>query len=575
MTDPEDRHTAIRHQIHRQVRRKLTVTSFRSGVLTMTLALGAAHLAHATNDRVIANPDVAVAKTQAGPVQGFVHNGIYVYRGIPYAKAERFQAPQPAAKWDGTRTALMYGNICPQVAVNPLENFMFSGPHLKQSDDCLNLNVWTPSLSSAKKRAVMVWLHGGGFSGGSSIESDAYDGENLSRTGDVVVISVNHRLNVMGHLDLSAYGKQYLHSANAGVEDLVASLRWVKANVAAFGGDADNVTIFGESGGGAKVLTLMATPAAKGLFQRAIVQSGALEGMGMTLLAPKTTRRVAELTLQNLGVKPETVESLNSLPYQAIVDASQKALQQTAEEQRIPSVMGNGIALAWAPSTDGQFIPAEPVGEKYPELSKDVPMLIGTNLTEWSTIFAHFDNIDKAQRDNKNHWSASEVAEKMRAQYADRADGVVKAFAAAYPKRKPADALYVDSLLRIPALKTARLKADQNGAPVYNYLFAWDTPVLGGFAMSYHTSEIPFVMNSLALTETAHGNGDEARTLADKMSRAWVAFAKTGNPNVRGLPNWPAYTRQGGATMIFGDRPEVKLQHDVELMKLLKPGARF
>jgi para-nitrobenzyl esterase len=379
----------------------------------------------------------------------------------------------------------------------------------------------------------------------------------------------------MGHLDLSAYGKQYLHSANAGVMDLVASLQWVKANAAAFGGDAGNVTLFGESGGGAKVLTLMATPAAKGLFQRAIVESGAVEGMGMTLLAPKTTRRVAELTLRNLGVKPEAVESLGKLPYQDLADASQKALQQVAEEQRIPSVMGKGIALAWAPSTDGQTIPAEPVGERYPELSKDIPLLIGTNLTEWTTILAHFGNTDQAQRDNRNHWSPSQVVDKMRAQYGDRADAVARAFAAAYPGRNPADALYVDSLLRIPALKTARLKADQNGAPVYNYLFAWDTPVLGGFAMSYHTSEIPFVMNSLALTETAHGNGDEAQALADKMSRAWVAFARTGNPNAPGLPNWPAYTRGNGATMILSDQPEVKVDHDLKLMQLLDPNARF
>ena len=551
------------------------MTPFKSGMLTLALALGTAHLAYANNDSVIADPTVAVTQTQAGKVQGFVHNGIYTYRGIPYARAERFQAPQAVEKWDNTRPALMYGNICPQVAINPLENFMFSGPHLKQSDDCLNLNVWTPSISDGQKRPVMVWLHGGGFSGGSSIESYAYDGENLSRTGNVVVISVNHRLNEMGHLDLTAYGKQYTQSANAGVMDLVSALQWVKANAAAFGGDSNNVTIFGESGGGAKVLTLMGTPAAKGLFHKAIVQSGAVEGMGMTLLAPQTTRRVAELTLMNLGIKPEEVEKLNTLPYQQIADASQKALKQTAEEQQLPSVMGNGIDLAWAPSTDGSYIPAEPVGEKYPELSKNIPLLIGTNLTEWTTIFAHFGNIYKAQIDNKNNWSPRQVSEKMRAQYGGKSDAVRRAFTSAYPNRNPADALYVDSLLRIPALKTANLKAEQNGAPVYNYLFAWDTPILGGFAMSYHTAEIPFVMNSLALTETAHGNGDGAKALADKMSRAWVAFAKTGNPNVRGLPNWQPYTRENKATMIFGNQPEVKNHHDVDLMMLLDPNAKF
>lgn len=546
-----------------------------SSLLAIAVALGVAHAAHAKGDSVAAGPTIAIADTQAGKVQGFVRNGVYVYRGIPYAKADRFQPPKPVESWGGTRTALMYGNICPQLPGNPLANFMFSGPHLEQSDDCLNLNVWTPSLSNGRRRPVMVWLHGGGFSNGSSIESYAYDGENLSRTGDVVVISVNHRLNVMGHLDLSAYGKQYANSANSGVMDLVAALQWVRANAAAFGGDPDNVTIFGESGGGAKVLTLMGTPAAKGLFHKGIVQSGAVGVMGMTLLSPATTRRVAELTLQNLGVSPADVRQLHTLPYQQIADASQKALDQTAQEQKLPAAMGNGIGLSWTPSTDGTYIPVDPVGEKYPELSKHIPLLIGSNLTEWTTIFAFFNDINRAQTDNKNTWSETQVNEKLRARFGEGADSVRAAFGAAYPGRNPADALYVDSFLRIPALKTARLKADQNGGPVYNYIFAWDTPILGGFPMSYHTSEITFVMNSLALTETQHGNGNEAKALADKMSRAWVAFARTGNPNVDGLPDWPAYTRSSGATMVFDNQPEVKIHHDEKLMKLLKPDADF
>ena len=241
-------------------------------LLTLLMACGGSTLASAAPDAIQAGPDIAIATTPSGKIQGFVHNAILTYRGIPYATAERFMPPQPTRKWADTKMALLYGNICPQSASNPLANFLFSGPHLQQSDDCQNLNIWTPALSDHKPRPVMVWLHGGGFQAGSAIESYAYDGENLSRSGDVVVVSVNHRLNVMGHLDLSAYGKQYQHSANLGVMDLVAALQWVKANIAQFGGDPDNVTIFGESGGGAKVLTLMATPAAKGLFQKGIVQ---------------------------------------------------------------------------------------------------------------------------------------------------------------------------------------------------------------------------------------------------------------------------------------------------------------
>lgn len=538
-------------------------------LLTLLMACGGSTLASAAPGAIQAGPDIAIATTPSGKIQGFVHNAILTYRGIPYATAERFMPPQPTRKWADTKMALLYGNICPQSASNPLANFLFSGPHLQQSDDCQNLNIWTPALSDHKPRPVMVWLHGGGFQAGSAIESYAYDGENLSRSGDVVVVSVNHRLNVMGHLDLSAYGQQYQHSANLGVMDLVAALQWIKTNIAQFGGDPNNVTIFGESGGGAKVLTLMATPSAKGLFHKAIVQSGAVEGMGMTLLAPKTTQRVAELTLNNLKLNRRNISKLKTLPYDKIAQASQKALDQTAKEQQIPSVMGNGIALFWAPSVDGDYIPSEPVGENYPAMAKDIPLLIGSNLTEWNTIYAYFGDIAKAQTNNHHHWSVTQTQEQLQSRYGKNATAIQQAFARAYPERQPADALFVDSFLRLPAIKTAQLKADQHAAAVYQYLFSWDTPLLGGFAMSYHTAEIPFVFNSLALTETAHGNGDEAKALADTMSGAWVNFAKTGNPNGHNMPQWQAYNRDNGAVMVFDNQPHMKYHHDDELMKLL------
>nr|WP_233113630.1 carboxylesterase family protein [Aggregatibacter actinomycetemcomitans] len=333
--------------------------------LTLALAiasgLSVTNLSYATNDTIQAGNGIAVVQTQSGEIKGYIHNDILTYKGIPYATAERFMPPKPVENWQGTKMALTYGDVCPQVPMGG-RSFFFTGPEMTESEQCLNLNVWAPK-NDGKKRAVMVWIHGGGFQSGASNDLDSYDGENLARKGDVVVVSVNHRLNAMGYLDLSAYGKQYKNSANAGIQDLVAALEWVKANAEQFGGDPNNVTIFGESGGGAKVLTLMATPAAKGLFNKAIVQSGAVEKMGMTLTSPKTGQRVAELTLANLGVKPTALNRLNSFTPDQINAAANKALKQTAEEQKITPLRGTGYGLAWAPTMDGDYIPQEPVGK--------------------------------------------------------------------------------------------------------------------------------------------------------------------------------------------------------------------
>ncbi|TYB11441.1 carboxylesterase/lipase family protein [Aggregatibacter actinomycetemcomitans] len=544
--------------------------------LTLALAiasgLSVTNLSYATNDTIQAGNGIAVVQTQSGEIQGYIHNDILTYKGIPYATAERFMPPKPVENWQGTKMALTYGDVCPQVPIGG-RSFFFTGPEMTESEQCLNLNVWAPK-NDGKKRAVMVWIHGGGFQSGASNDLDSYDGENLARKGDVVVVSVNHRLNAMGYLDLSAYGKQYKNSANAGIQDLVAALEWVKANAEQFGGDPNNVTIFGESGGGAKVLTLMGTPAAKGLFHKAVVESGAVEKMGMTLTSPKTGQCVAELTLANLGVKPTALNRLNSFTPDQINAAANKALKQTAEEQKITPLRGTGYGLAWAPTMDGDYIPQEPVGKKYPEIAKDIPLLIGSNLTEWESFGAQLDLVN-TQKDNRFIWTEAQVQEKLKAKYGEKTDEIVAAFREAYPDRMLADALYVDSFLRAPALKTASLKSDQKGAPVYNYLFTWDTPVFNGTPMSYHTAEIAFVFNNIQKMAQATGGGDEAQALADKMARAWTNFAKAGNPNGEGLPQWDAYTRENGNVMIFDNKVEAKQHHDAKLQRLLAPSMKF
>lgn len=552
----------------------MNITSLYPKILSLALSMAVFPLAQAQNDPVQVGPNIATVHTQAGNVQGYLQNGVYTYLGIPYAKAERFMPPTAVEKWQGVRLAVTPGAICPQISMGMDGSYFFSGPKLTESEDCQNLNIWTPNINDGKKRAVMVWLHGGGFQSGSSLELDAYDGANLSRTGDVVVVSINHRLNLMGYLDLSAYGDKYKYSANLGILDLVSALEWVQKNIAQFGGDPENVTLFGESGGGAKVLTLMATPKAQGLFHKAIVQSGAVERMGMTLTSPKAGQRVSELTLAALNLSPKEVDKLKTLPYAELVGATQQALQQTAQEQKLEAVLGTGYDLSWAPTMDGDYIPSEPVGEKYPEIAKNIPLLIGSNMTEWTTIPLLFD-LAKNQADNRNTWTEAEVKQRLQKQYGAQTEAIIKAFQQAYPERKLADALYVDSFLRTPAIKTANLKAAQQGAPVYQYLFTWDTPVFNGLPMSYHTSEIPFVFNNIDRVQKTTGGGKEAQELAQKISSAWVNFAKTGNPNGKGLPQWDAYTQENGNTMIFDTKLSVKQHHDRALLKLLAPDYNF
>lgn len=514
-----------------------------------------------------------VVHLTTGKAQGEKQEGIYVYKGIPYAHATRFMPPKAPESWNGIRTFTEYGHVCPQAPM-PIENDFISNQRIAvEGEDCQNLNIWTPGINDGKKRPVMVWLHGGGFQTGSAIEQRVYDGTNLSRKGDVVVVSINHRLNVLGFLDLSAYGEEYKYSGNVGTMDMVAALKWIQSNIEVFGGDPDNVTLFGQSGGGAKIIVLMTTPAAKGLFHKGIIQSGAVEACGMTNVTTKIGRRVAELTLNNLGIRKNELKKLQTVPYRELETASNKAMVQAAKEYGSIDSWGNP-GLLWTPIVDGDYLPIQPVADSISSQSKDIPIMIGTAMTEWTTM-GMLGQASKYKNDNKNTWSQEEVNRKLKEQFGNQAEVVVDAFKQAYPERPVADVLYVETMLRAPALKTARLKADQHGAPVYNYMFAWDTPLEGGFAMSYHCSELPFVFNNVSMSKASAVGGEQAEILADRMSRAWINFARYGNPNHRDIPDWPVFTRENGYTMIFGNECLVKKDYDYKLMQLLVPDYVF
>lgn len=381
------------------------------------------------------------------------------------------------------------------------------------------------------------------------------DGINLAKKGDAVVVTLNHRLNVLGFLDLSAYGDKYAKSGNAGLLDLVAALQWVNKNIAAFGGDAQNVTIFGQSGGGGKVSTLLATPSAKGLYHKAIVQSGSM----LRTMDAKYSRRIGAAVMDELGLKASQIDELQKMPYERLLAAGEKAVAKVKAEVEKEDGISTFI-FGWAPTVDGDVLPAQPFDPQAPAQSKDVPVMIGTTLHEFtmSTYVPAFRTITKEK-----------AVEFLKQRYGDRTDDFLAAFEKAYPGYRPKDLVDVDFVFRPGAVEQARLKAAQQGAPVYMYMFAWESPVLDGMFRSTHCMEIPFAFNNAVVHASMTGGGAEAQALAEKMSSAWLNFARTGNPNAEGLPEWEPYTAEKGATMIFNNDCQVKYNHDKELLEVV------
>ena len=528
---------------------------------TFFLCLLACTWAIATNAQLVTGENTAVTATKSGKVRGYIHNSIYTYKGIPYAEAKRFEAPQKPKAWKGVRSSMTYGPVAPlqtpTSSVQDESEFLFHHDWGYTNEDCLRINIWTPGINDGKKRPVLFWIHGGGFTAGSSQELPSYDGENLAKKGDVVVVSINHRLNVLGFLDLSAYGEKYKHSANASIVDIKAALEWVKSNIGNFGGDAGNITIFGQSGGGAKVNTLMAMPSAKGLFHKAINQSGSFR---TTMKEKAFTQEVTAELLKLLEVGTDKVDTLQKLPFDklnALADKAQAAVNKrwTAQGKGI-----SGISAGWGPSLDGEDLPYQLFSKEAYELSKDIPLLIGTVKNEFMpSLFA---GMSKA--------NLEQVKGFIKSQQKDKADAYMAAVKKAYPNDTLAtDLMDVDVVFRPGAVQQAKDKSALNAAPVYMYLFTWQSPVMDGKFKAVHCMELPFVFNNIARCEEMTGGRKDAYVLADKVSNAWISFAKTGNPGHKGLPNWPAFNSANTSTMHFNNKCEVKPQMDKELFDLV------
>jgi para-nitrobenzyl esterase len=527
-------------------------------ILLMAAALsapGAMYAQVSVPPPIQAGSNIGVVKTESGAVRGYIHKGIFTYKNITYAYADRFMPPAKPEAWQGVRTTLAYGPVCPidaTTSVNDSGEFPFQHELGYSNEHCQNLNVWTPKINDGKKRPVMVWFHGGGYTNGSAIEQPGYDGENLARKGDVVVVSVNHRLNVLGFLDLSAYGDKYKASANAGLMDLVASLQWIKQNIAQFGGDPANVTIFGQSGGGGKVSCMMNAPSAKGLFSKAIVESGS----SATNYTDKTvSQRIAAALLEELKLQPSQIDSLQKIPYDRLNAASKVAIRKASAALRAEGKRGGG---GWGPIFDGYFFPYQPTDQQTKDLSKNIPLMVGTTKNEFTPFTPDAAGLNMDM-----------VKATLKKEYGDQADAYMAAVQKAYPgTTKPTNFLDIDVRFRPGALRQANMRAVPGAAPVYMYVFAWQSPVNDGVYKAMHCSEIPFVFNNISRCEEMTGGGKDAYALSAKMSSAWLNFARTGNPNAPGLPQWPAYTEAVGATMIFDNQSTLRNHHDADLQKI-------
>lgn len=505
----------------------------------------------ASQDSVSAGAGKAEAVTRFGKVAGYRRDGIFAFKGVPYgddtAGANRFQPPRPPKPWPGVRSSRNFGPVAPQDKGNGRRNdeeaFLFQWNDSFEGEDCLRINIWTSGIADGAKRPVMVWLHGGGFAAGSGNDLPAFDGHNLAKRGDVVVVTLNHRLNLLGFMDLSAHGERYAHSGNVGMLDIVAALSWVRDNIANFGGDPGCVTIFGQSGGGAKVSTLMGMPAAKGLFHRAIVQSGSFRLSN----TQERSRRLGALMLKELGVSAGDVDRLRTIPYAELRRASEAVL--TRENTPMGPVFDTRRTsqnLSFGPVLDGDVLPASPFGPDAPAMTADVPMIIGTTLNEFATGINH---------PEYEAMTIDALRARLAPIYQDRSDAVLTAFRKRTPDASPFDlwSRIASARVRIGAIQQATSKAAQKAAPAYLYWFTWQTRVLDGRPRAFHCAEIPFVFANAQLCENMTGGGARAAALEAKIANAWIAFARTGNPNHAGLPRWRPCTAGSQETMLFDD----------------------
>jgi para-nitrobenzyl esterase len=511
---------------------------------------------------------IAIADTSYGKVRGYVLRDIHYFLGVPYGAdtsgANRFMPPQKPKPWTDIRPTLWWGNTAPQNMDNRYSSqyasFRDHWNYDDVSEDCLRLNVFTPALKDGKKRPVMFWIHGGGYTNGNAIEQDGYNGENLARSGDVVFVSINHRLGPLGYCNLAGVGgSKYAASGNVGQLDIVAALEWVRDNIANFGGDPGNVTIMGQSGGGAKVCVLSAMPSAKGLFHKAVVLSGASVRAGDKAMAEK----LGSYVLAEAGLQAGEIDKLQQLPWKQYYEIATKAQRKLAQEAAASGA--TGLRGGFSPSVDGTILPQHPFAPEPAPTAASVPMIVCSVENEQAPAWTDASLMTI---------TLPEVAEKLKQRagfgpgLGDKAMEVVTAYAKAYPDKKPVEIWSLVSSNRASVVTLADAKSKQP-APVFVTWFRWQPPLFDGRMGAFHCIDICFWLNNTDLMYTHTGGGARPRRLADKMSKSLVQFMKTGDPNGAGLTPWTKYSSAKGETLVLDDVCVMKNDPDREPRKAL------
>jgi para-nitrobenzyl esterase len=527
------------HNVGRKIETSRRSFLKQTSLLVATAGAGALLSAKSVLGQVAAERMFAVAETTSGKVQGFDVDGIKTFYGIPYgastAGRNRYMPPQKPAPWTGVRDAFTYGQISPQSLADPRSEYVRAIEWDKETggmgEDCLVLNVWTPGLKDGRKRPVMVSFHGGGFSTGSA-NLPGYYGDPLARFGDVVVVTMNHRLSALGFLHLADLGAppEFAQAGNVGMLDLVESLKWIRDNIENFGGDPNTVFIFGQSGGGRKTSVTMALPSAKGLFQRAGVQSGSM----LRVYTREGASASAEKLLKQLGIDRKNIPDIQKLPWEQILEA------QLAVGASAP--LGG-----FMPVVDGTVLPRQPFDPTAPDVSADVPMIISTAQHDAALALTNYD-LDEA--------GLKTIIQRVAGNQADR---VYTVYRKAYPDFSPfliQAQIMTDRGYRADSYVQAERKSALGKAPAYLYVWEWHSPAFGGKFGAIHGTDVGMVFhNTRSLIE---GDNPESRMMADKAASVWLAFARTGDPNCAAIPHWPAYDATTRATLIFDKNTRVE-----------------